>query len=128
MGETTFWEDFDLGWVDDSATSDEIVPEGKKDIHGDFGAYCYLGFRHSLCHGWASGPTPWMMHHILGITLEESGYKEISINPHLGKLDWAKGSYPTPYGIISISLTKDKEGKTIVDVDAPKEIKININK
>lgn len=128
MGATTFWEDFDLAWMDGSAPIDEVVPEGKKDIHGDFGAYCYLGFRHSLCHGWASGPTPWMMHHILGITLEESGYKEISINPHLGKLDWAKGSYPTPYGIISVSLTKDKEGKTIVDVDAPKEIKININK
>ena len=25
------------------------------DFHGDFGAYCYEGFRHSLCHGWAAG-------------------------------------------------------------------------
>ena len=30
--------------------------KGKKDIHGDYGDYCYKGFRHSLCHGWASGP------------------------------------------------------------------------
>jgi H/ACA ribonucleoprotein complex subunit 4 len=29
------------------------------DIHGDFGDHCYRGFRHSLCHGWASGPTAW---------------------------------------------------------------------
>ena len=39
------------------ARIDELVPPGKKDLHGDFGAYCYVGFRHSLCHGWASGPT-----------------------------------------------------------------------
>jgi alpha-L-rhamnosidase len=39
---------------------DEIVPAGKKDIHDDYGAYCYVGFRHSLCHGWASGPTAFL--------------------------------------------------------------------
>ena len=29
--------------------------EGQRDIHGDFGAFCYQGFRHSLCHGWSAG-------------------------------------------------------------------------
>jgi len=46
-----------LAWTKDATRIDELVPEGKKDIHGDCGAYCYEGFRHSLCHGWASGPT-----------------------------------------------------------------------
>ena len=57
MGATTFWEDFDLEWTKNAGRIDDFVPEGKKDIHGDFGAYCYPGFRHSFCHGWASGPT-----------------------------------------------------------------------
>ena len=54
-GATTFWEDFDLAWADGSSRIDEIPSKGQKDIHGDFGAYCYRGFRHSLCHGWSAG-------------------------------------------------------------------------
>ena len=56
LGATTFWEDFNLDWVNNASRIDELVPEGKKDVHGDYGAYCYLGLRHSFCHGWASGP------------------------------------------------------------------------
>lgn len=54
-GATTFWEDFDLQWLDGSATIDELPAPGQKDMHADHGAYCYIGLRHSLCHGWASG-------------------------------------------------------------------------
>ena len=61
LGATTFWEDFDLSWKDNAARIDSLVPEGKKDVHRDYGGYCYKGFRHSLCHGWASGPTNWMI-------------------------------------------------------------------
>lgn len=51
LGATTFWEDFNLDWVNNVTRIDELPQPGKKDIHGDFGAYCYKGFRHSLCHG-----------------------------------------------------------------------------
>ncbi len=54
-GATTFWEDFDMSWAENSCCIDEFPKEGEKDIHGDFGAYCYKGFRHSLCHGWSAG-------------------------------------------------------------------------
>ncbi|MBQ6979147.1 MAG: hypothetical protein IJQ07_00705 [Clostridia bacterium] len=54
-GATTFWEDFDIKWVGNSCRIDEFPKDGEKDIHGDFGAYCYKGFRHSLCHGWSAG-------------------------------------------------------------------------
>ena len=54
-GATTFWEDFDMNWVENSCSIDEYPKEGQKDIHGDFGAFCYKGFRHSLCHGWSAG-------------------------------------------------------------------------
>ena len=55
FGATTFWEDFDLDWTKNAGRIDEIVPARKRDLHGDFGAHCYVGFRHSLCHGWAGG-------------------------------------------------------------------------
>ena len=57
MGATAFWEDFNIDWVENAAPIDEIVPDEKIDIHSAYGDYCYVGFRHSLCHGWASGPT-----------------------------------------------------------------------
>lgn len=53
-GATTFWEDFNIGWIEGAGRIDEIDPS-KKDIHGDNGAFCYIGYRHSLCHGWSSG-------------------------------------------------------------------------
>ncbi len=54
-GATTFWEDFDISWAENSCRIDEMPKNGERDIHGDFGAYCYTGFRHSLCHGWSAG-------------------------------------------------------------------------
>ena len=55
LGATTFWEDFDIRWADNASRIDEFPREGQRDIHGDFGAHCYIGFRHSLCHGWSAG-------------------------------------------------------------------------
>ena len=54
-GATTFWEDFDIKWAENSCRIDEFPKTNEKEIHGDFGAYCYKGFRHSLCHGWSGG-------------------------------------------------------------------------
>ena len=124
VGATTFWEDFDLEWTKNSGRIDAFVPEGKDDIHGDFGGYCYVGFRHSLCHGWASGPTAWMSEHVLGVRILEPGCKKVSVTPHLGKLDWAEGTYPTPYGQIEIRHEKQADGSVKSTVKAPKGVKV----
>ena len=63
VGATTFFEDFDLKWLQHSSVLDELPDIGQKDIHGDFGAHCYVGFRHSLCHGWASGIIAFIKNH-----------------------------------------------------------------
>ncbi len=55
MGATAFFEDFDLNWTKNACPIDKFPTEDKQDLHGDFGAHCYKGFRHSLCHGWSSG-------------------------------------------------------------------------
>ena len=54
-GATTFFEDFDMAWVQNTNRIDTLAKDGEKDIHGDFGAFCYKGYRHSLCHGWSGG-------------------------------------------------------------------------
>ena len=59
-GATTFWEDFDVDWLEGSGRIDELPKKDQMDIHGDYGAFCYKGFRHSLCHGWSSGVIPFI--------------------------------------------------------------------
>ena len=128
LGATTFWEDFNLDWTHNAARIDEFVPEGKDDIHRDFGEYCYPSFRHSFCHGWASGPTAWLTQHILGIEVIEPGCKALRITPHLDGLEWAEGTFPTPNGIVSVRHVKGKDGKIRSEVKAPEGIHIYMNK
>ena len=124
LGATTFWEDFNLKWLPNAARVDEIVPPEKIDIHGSYGAYCYKGFRHSLCHGWASGPTPWLTEYVLGVNVIAPGCRVVKISPHLGDLQYVEGTFPTPFGIIKIKHTKMANGKVVSKISAPKEIKI----
>ncbi len=119
MGATTFWEDFNIDWMENSGRIDEPVPEGKRDIHGDFGAYCYLGFRHSLCHGWASGPVPYLAQTVLGVKVTSPGTRSIDIVPHLGSLEYVNGSYPTPHGDICISHIRRDDGSIETKVELP---------
>lgn len=124
MGATTFWEDFNLDWLPNAAPIDELVPAGKKDIHGDFGAYCYKGFRHSLCHGWASGPTSWLTEYVLGVEVLEPGCRVLRIVPHLADLEWVEGTFPTPKGIVKIRHEKQPDGSISSKIDAPEGIVI----
>ena len=60
-GATSFWEDFNIEWLKGSSRIDELPNKGEKDLHGDYGGYCYKGFRHSLCHGWSAGPVSFLL-------------------------------------------------------------------
>lgn len=123
LGATTFWEDFDIAWAENASAIDEIPEEGKTDIHGDNGAFCYKGFRHSLCHGWSSAPTAFLAEEVLGIRISEPGCKKIRIAPRLGNLEWAKGKYPTPYGTVTVSC-KNLGGEIKTEWTAPPEITV----
>ena len=128
MGATSFWEDFDLKWMENAGRIDEVVPEDKKDIHGDYGAFCYEKFRHSLCHGWSSGPVPFLMRHVAGITVEEPGCKKLRIAPQLGDLRFVAADYPTPLGIVQIRHERQADGSIKTEVNAPKGISYEIIK
>jgi hypothetical protein len=122
LGATTFWEDFNIDWLTNAGRIDELVPEGKKDIHGDYGDYCYKGFRHSFCHGWASGPTAWLSEYVLGVQVVEPGCSKIRITPNLGDLQWVEGTFPTPRGILTIRHEKRTDGEIESVIKAPEGI------
>lgn len=124
MGATSFWEDFNVSWTNNAFRIDEMPVKGKKDIHGDYGAYCYKGFRHSFCHGWASGPAPWLTAHVLGIQPLAPGCTKVAVKPDLGDLDWAEGSFPTPLGVIKVRHERGSDGKIKSTIKAPDGIEI----
>ena len=124
LGATTFWEDFDIEWTKNAARIDEIVPKGKKDVHADYGNYCYKGLRHSLSHGWASGPTSWLTEHVLGIAPVDPGCKTIRITPHLGDLKWAEGTFPTPMGVVKVRHERRADGSVVSKIEAPPGVKV----
>lgn len=64
IGATTFFEDFNIDWLENSSAIDELPRDGEKDVHGDYGFRCYTGFRHSLCHGWSSGIIAFIREHL----------------------------------------------------------------
>lgn len=124
LGATTFWEDFDVEWLKNAGRIDELPEEGTVDVHATYGGHCYKGYRHSFCHGWAAGVTPWLSEYVLGVRILEAGCKCVKIEPHLGDLEWAMGSYPTPYGEIVVSHKKRNDGTIETSIQAPKEVKI----
>lgn len=125
LGATTFWEDFDIRWMENGAPIDELTgDDGRVDVHGAYGKYCYKGYRHSLCHGWASGVTPWLTEHILGIRVKEPGCRKLEIAPRLGDLQWVEGTFPTPYGDVFVSHRKKENGMTESVIESPKEVDV----
>ena len=123
LGATTFWEDFNIAEGKISGRIDELPRQNVADIHTDFGAFCYVGLRHSLAHGWASGPTSWLTQYVLGVNVSDGG-NTVTIKPHLGDLETVKGTFPTKFGVLKISHKKNAKGKVISTIDAPDGLKV----
>lgn len=125
VGATSFWEDFNLAWTNNCFRIDELPVTGKKDIHGDYGEFCYPGFRHSLCHGWASGPASWCINRILGIQPVAVGCRRIEVKPFLGDLEWAEGAMALPDGnAVRVRLNKLPDGTVDMKVTAPDWVEV----
>lgn len=104
LGATTFWEDFDIDWIKDNPSAlDELPETGRKNIHADYGRFCYTGLRHSLCHGWSSGFIDFFFGYVLGIKNCGQAFNKISVTPHLCGLTYVEGTFPTVYGDIFVS-------------------------
>lgn len=111
-GATTFWEDFDVAWLEGSGRIDRFPEPGQKDIHGDYGAFCYQGFRHSLCHGWASGVLAFLYEYLLGVQLHPGG--KITVMPQPMGIHWAEGAVPVPDGMLCVQVTDGRVIKKLI--------------
>lgn len=65
-----------------------------------------------------------MTEYVLGVNILQKGCRVIALKPHLGNLQYARGSIATPKGRVEIVHTKAEDGKIITQVSAPKGIKV----
>jgi len=94
-GATTFWENFDPRQV-----AGPSIPGFGVDWHGDDSAGGNM-YESSLCHGWSSAPTSWIMRNMVGLKPATPGFGEVLIEPELSGALWIDGSVATPHGQVS---------------------------
>ena len=114
-GATSFWEGYDPSWP-------------QQDFHAHLQADDGEGYFVSLAHGWSSGPTVWLAEQILGIRPVEPGFRAASIRPDLAGLTWARGSVPTPAGLISVDYKSSASGPGLsAQIDLPRGITARVS-
>ncbi|HEX5483125.1 MAG TPA: alpha-L-rhamnosidase C-terminal domain-containing protein [Terriglobia bacterium] len=105
-GATSTWEAYELG----------LPKQGwHRRLRADFGQ----GYFVSLAHGWSSGPTIWLMEEILGIKPTKPGFTQVQIRPELAGLQWARGTEPTPRGMIRVDYRAASGGGLTATLDLP---------
>ncbi len=123
-GATTFWEDFDLAWLDDSGRIDAATPAGQE------GPARRL--RRVLLHRPAAQPVPRLGRRPDGLD-ERAPARHHAPRPRLHQgpraaetagLDWIRGSYPTPLGPITVEVSRTPDGTPQTTVDAPKGVEV----
>lgn len=104
MGEIkSYWG----GMLENGATSfwEKYVPSEKGTEHLQMYGRPY---GKSLCHAWGASPVYLLGKYFLGIRPLKPGYKEWECRPNLGGLKWMKGSVPTPFGPIQLTVSENK--------------------
>ena len=81
-------------WRDLTAQGFSTVPEMPEPSRSD-------------CHAWGAHPRFHAVAGILGIRPTAPGFSAVRIQPMLGPLEWARGTWPHPLGDISVSLHRE---------------------
>ncbi len=92
----------------------EFLVDGYDTLGENWGAGTHV-------HGWSSTPTRDLMFYTLGVTPAEPGFTLARIAPRLGELAWAKGSVPTPHGLIHVDITRER-----VRIDSPVPVVLSL--
>ena len=65
----------------------------------------------------------WLTEHVLGLAPATPGFGRIRVEPHLGDLEWAEGTLPTPHGVLKVRHEKRPGGRIKTEIDGPKAVR-----
>lgn len=65
------------------------------------------GFDCDYSHAWGAAPTYYLPMKLLGLSVEEDGFRAVRIKPDLMGLEYARIKIPTPFGFITAQLSAD---------------------
>ena len=110
MGATSFWEGFEVEWIENACKITERPQKGQREVHGDFGKPCYVGYRNSLAHGWSCGVLAFIVETVVGFQICDSDCTKFTLKPHMCGLKHICCKIPTVKGIVEIELTQKEDG------------------
>lgn len=67
------------------------------------------GYGFDYSHAWGGAPAWHLPLALTGLRMEEPGYRRISLRPRLMGLKYAKVSFPTPFGMITVDQTEGRD-------------------
>ena len=122
LGSTTFWEHFELEYLDNAARIDQLPQSGKRDVHKECGRGCFAGLRHSFCHGWGAAVIGWMTEELAGVRSAVDGFAEAEIAGTTSFDGTLECSVPVPCGTIRIRRINGK----ISELNVPEGLKYTL--
>jgi hypothetical protein len=72
----------------------------------------------SQCHAWSATPTFDLSTEVLGVRPVAPGFIRFAVEPHPAGLDWARGTFPSPAGVITVAWERG-EGSFRLEVEVP---------
>ncbi|MBD2867212.1 alpha-L-rhamnosidase-related protein [Paenibacillus arenilitoris] len=114
-GATTWWETFD------PSTPRCTVPSP---YQGNTPTYLVDYIPVSFCHGWGAAPTYLLTQRLLGVDASRIGSGAVELNPYAsGRLAWAEGEVPTPYGTIRARWERQDGGAVAYEAELPQGLR-----
>ena len=110
MGATSFWEGFEVEWMENACKITEKPQNGQREVHGDFGKPCYVGYRNSLCHGWSCGVLAFLIETVVGFRICDNDCTKFTLKPNMCGLKHISCKIPTAKGVVAIELTQKADG------------------
>ncbi|WP_282122071.1 alpha-L-rhamnosidase-related protein [Algibacter mikhailovii] len=76
----------------------------------------------SDCHAWSASPLYYYMSLICGIEPDAPEFNSVKIEPHMGDLEWVKGSMPHRFGEIKVNLKQTKNNGIVGSIYLPENL------
>jgi alpha-L-rhamnosidase len=96
----------------------QMIDKGATTFWETFPGYNKEWWTRSYCHAWSAAPTYFLTRYALGVWGDAPGCTTVRIAPEPVDLTWARGTLPTPHGVVQVAWEK-KDDKFSLSAKLP---------